>query len=346
MSRKRTPQEIETAVLKKCARRCALCFGLSHDVSEKRGQIAHLDQDPSNYSEDNLAYMCMDHHSLYDSKTSQHKNYTIREVKAMRGELHGAIARKEHAAQATHAPIQGTRLRTDETRFFAQIKALPETDLIKRIWRDRHWRIRICPTTFLDAQFRDLDDCQRFMRTRRVECPSSVPYPNMLPDADFIVDSSLQAIRYELDVGAENDPRNERCECWALFRSGQFVYNGVLPRHKELPTSIHYLEILRVISHVFEFSSRMSVEDVLSPEAVILISLRNVEGLSLFVPDRPATYCKSQSVDLCQQVSPEDLKARSPDLAREMVLQFYAVFGWKDPNPEEMSQEQRRFVRI
>lgn len=104
MNRKRTPQETETAVLTKCARRCALCYGLSHDLSEKLGQVAHVDQDSSNYSEDNLAFLCMEHHSLYDSKTSQHKNYTAHEVKAMRSALHDAISRNEHTASSVVKP--------------------------------------------------------------------------------------------------------------------------------------------------------------------------------------------------------------------------------------------------
>jgi hypothetical protein len=32
--------------------------------------------------------MCLDHHSLYDSKTKQHKNYTIHEVKDARSRLY------------------------------------------------------------------------------------------------------------------------------------------------------------------------------------------------------------------------------------------------------------------
>ena len=97
MNRKRTPPDIETAVLMKCARRCALCFFLDRDLSEKHGQIAHVDQDPLNFTEDNLAFLCVKHHSLYDSKTSQHKNYTADEVKKMRADLHDAIGRHEHA---------------------------------------------------------------------------------------------------------------------------------------------------------------------------------------------------------------------------------------------------------
>src|SRR5437016_5360849 len=90
--RRRVPSDTETAVLAKSARRCCLCFHLRHDFNEKLGQIAHLDHDPSNSSEDNLAFLCMEHHSLYDSRTSQHKNYTINEAKIGRDKLYAEVA--------------------------------------------------------------------------------------------------------------------------------------------------------------------------------------------------------------------------------------------------------------
>ena len=90
-TRKRTPGPTELSVLDKSRRRCALCFQLVGDLSEKRGQIAHLDGDPANVVEDNLAWLCLEHHSLYDSTTSQHKNYTMAEVKAARSRLYSFI---------------------------------------------------------------------------------------------------------------------------------------------------------------------------------------------------------------------------------------------------------------
>jgi hypothetical protein len=97
MDRKHTPSEIETAVLLKSARRCTLCFHLRQDLTEKNGQIAHLDQDPSNFAEDNLAFMCLEHHSIYDSKTSQHKNFTLAEVKEARSRLYAEIEKRRQA---------------------------------------------------------------------------------------------------------------------------------------------------------------------------------------------------------------------------------------------------------
>ncbi len=82
---------VETRVLTRSARRCCLCFHLKRDFAEKDGQIAHLDHNPANGAEDNLAFLCLSHHSLYDSRTSQHKNYTLLEVKEARKALHERV---------------------------------------------------------------------------------------------------------------------------------------------------------------------------------------------------------------------------------------------------------------
>lgn len=99
-ARKSTPAEIETIILARSARRCALCFHLDGDLTEKLGQIAHLDGDRSNSAEDNLAFMCLAHHSLFDSTTSQHKNYTVAEVKAARSKLYDYLANGKHLKSA------------------------------------------------------------------------------------------------------------------------------------------------------------------------------------------------------------------------------------------------------
>jgi len=60
-------------------------------VEVKTGQIAHLNGDRSNSSVDNLAFLCFVHHNQYDSRTSQSKNLTVREVKAYRTELYERV---------------------------------------------------------------------------------------------------------------------------------------------------------------------------------------------------------------------------------------------------------------
>ena len=81
MSRKAVSEKIQAGILCKCRRRCALCFGLDNDFSEKKGQIAHIDRDNTNNNEENLVFLCLDHHNLYDSKFKQTKKLTKKNLK-------------------------------------------------------------------------------------------------------------------------------------------------------------------------------------------------------------------------------------------------------------------------
>jgi hypothetical protein len=132
MNRKKTPAETETEVLLKSARRCALCFHLSRDLNEKTGQIAHVDKNPSNCEEDNLAFLCLEHHTLFDSKASQHKNYTPAEVRAARTRLQEAIARELHSPRTVAFFPNGQVVADD--RLFEQRRGLAETSVLQKIW--------------------------------------------------------------------------------------------------------------------------------------------------------------------------------------------------------------------
>lgn len=106
MSRKPLTSTTEAAVLLKSRRRCCICFGLNRDTSLKQGQIAHLDGNSANSTEDNLAFLCFDHHDEYDSTTRQSKNFTPIEVKQFRAELHTAI-QLAFGSEVTFGETQG-----------------------------------------------------------------------------------------------------------------------------------------------------------------------------------------------------------------------------------------------
>ena len=89
--RKRIPVETVAEWLVRSRRGCCLCYGLDGDLSEKEGQIAHLDGDRSNNDRDNLAFLCLRHHDRYDSRTSQSKGLTMGEVKRYRTELYELV---------------------------------------------------------------------------------------------------------------------------------------------------------------------------------------------------------------------------------------------------------------
>jgi hypothetical protein len=108
MARKRLPKDVETEVLVRSRRRCCICFGLDRNTALKSGQIAHLDGDRDNNRIDNLAFLCLDHHDEYDSRTSQRKGLTINEVKKYRDELTRTVSRaftqRVHFGEITTPP--------------------------------------------------------------------------------------------------------------------------------------------------------------------------------------------------------------------------------------------------
>lgn len=88
MARKAIPEATQASVLQKSRRRCCLCFGLKGEDEVRSGQLAHLDGDNENAAEDNLVFLCLDHHDEYDSAPRLSKGLREREVKNLRDELY------------------------------------------------------------------------------------------------------------------------------------------------------------------------------------------------------------------------------------------------------------------
>jgi len=113
LARKKIPDDIQKEVLVTSRRRCCICYGLNRDISIKKGQIAHLDGDNENYKFDNLAFLCFDHHDEYDGKTSQSKNFTIKEVKEYRAELYENVLTSIDTTKKTdYSEIKKSELKT------------------------------------------------------------------------------------------------------------------------------------------------------------------------------------------------------------------------------------------
>jgi hypothetical protein len=135
--RLKLPVDIETEVLIRSRRRCSLCYGLHGIFDEKIGQIAHIDQNRSNQSLTNLVWLCFEHHSIYDSTTSQHKNYQPTEIKCHRDQLYRAIA----TSSITGSESIGRYVATDAT---SNVIRLPD-----RVIVIFDWPLRCTPTLYI-----------------------------------------------------------------------------------------------------------------------------------------------------------------------------------------------------
>lgn len=129
MARKKVPENIQAEVLTQSARRCCLCYGVNHDYSEKAGQIEHLDNDSDNNKVGNLAWICLEHHDKYDSKTSQSKNYTFKEVIGYRDSLYKKVNKlREAAFSSSLEKVTNNKITTPEQDLKNDIR-----DLLERI---------------------------------------------------------------------------------------------------------------------------------------------------------------------------------------------------------------------
>ena len=88
VSRVKPPASVADRVLLSSRRRCCLCVYLENREEVCRGQIAHLNHNPSDNNFDNLVWLCFDHHDEYDTKTSQSRGFTEGEIKEYRKQLY------------------------------------------------------------------------------------------------------------------------------------------------------------------------------------------------------------------------------------------------------------------
>jgi len=111
MTRKSFPKTVETKVLVKSRRRCALCYGLDGDTTEKEGQLAHVDRDHSNITVENAAFLCLRHHARYDNRSKQAKGHTVDELKVYRDDLYEYFAAQSGAWPDSTATTSAVRNR-------------------------------------------------------------------------------------------------------------------------------------------------------------------------------------------------------------------------------------------
>jgi hypothetical protein len=90
--RRPLPKSIERDVLVASRRRCCLCVFLNDRDEVRKGQLAHLNGDPSDFRFENLVWLCLEHHDEYDGTTSQSKGLTVDEVREYRNRLYERYA--------------------------------------------------------------------------------------------------------------------------------------------------------------------------------------------------------------------------------------------------------------
>jgi hypothetical protein len=105
MARKPIPEATQTAIFLSSRRRCCLCFWLKGEDEVKKGQIAHLDGDNEDSSENNLVFLCLEHHDEYDSTPRLSKGLREKEVRRWRDELYKEMRYRFRSIKAKAAAL-------------------------------------------------------------------------------------------------------------------------------------------------------------------------------------------------------------------------------------------------
>lgn len=196
MVRKKIPDNIQKEVLVTSRRRCCICYGLNRDISIKKGQIAHLDGDNNNNKFDNLAFLCFDHHDEYDGKTSQSKNFTIKEVKEYRAELYKNVL---------------TSIDTTKKTDYNEIKKSELKTLIIEILEDNYGRInnlRLLSSktgvsrTELEKQLFELSE-QKIIRIDRPRGKLGKTFSLASLNENIVLDTFAEQLKKEEKINSE-----------------------------------------------------------------------------------------------------------------------------------------------
>jgi hypothetical protein len=161
--RRNPATSVETQVLTASQRKCCLCYYLAEVRTHRKGQIAHLNQDPSNSDFENLVWLCLEHHDEFDSQTSQSKGFTVQEVKTYRDRLYrelGSVPENENQIRKELKPIE---MLPDELRSVVK-QSNGQLDYLLTPWRVVAWQD---VSKFLFA-FKSSNRCDGICRIERL----------------------------------------------------------------------------------------------------------------------------------------------------------------------------------
>jgi hypothetical protein len=122
-----------------------------------------LNQDATNNDPDNLAFMCLEHHDWFDSKTSQSKGSSAAEARHYREELYEELLRRDEAGDAEEAqstvppPFQPIDAIDENLQLRWIIRTPPDRWVTRLDPFDRHSRVSV--KRILDGPFHAVADC-------------------------------------------------------------------------------------------------------------------------------------------------------------------------------------------
>jgi hypothetical protein len=240
-----------------------------------------------------------------------------------------------------HVPVpvfETAKAAADQQKYWEQRERLADTEVMTKIWGLPRWRLWSRPMEFRRARFQSLDHCDQFVASESVHSNArwkQYPWFNIPPEHGF------ESVAAEIDLVDQSVEHTER---WVLFQSGQFVHNMALDRLLPHGKRTHVLEILEVITALYEFTARMADRKIFTNHVGIAIELQGVAGRQLAWREEMNLdgWCQEDSIGIDTVYIAEGLRTGRRSLALDAALSIYAQFGWDKPPREELAAEQRQ----
>ena len=239
-------------------------------------------------------------------------------------------------------------------QFVEQLKALPETEILRRIRSMGHWRVLIRPAIFEKARFQSLRSCRAFVLSNAVNS-GGWQYP---PAHDERIIDGDDWIGSEIDFPPH-------LETWTLFRSAQFVFRFAFaeeyigteawPTHPQFfvpgqgKLYLNILRTLKIVSCMCEFAARKAEKGLLEPTALISIALHGIDGRELsYMTSKHKLegkyWGRNEDIEIQRTVSAEGFRTSASELAIDITLEIFRAFAWLNPPRALFEEEQKRIL--
>ena len=219
-----------------------------------------------------------------------------------------------------------------------------------------HWRVNFRPDEYDPELIPSPPECFRLVEQTSVRF-RGWPYPYL---------SNRQDERHVRANGVEAWTENEYAtEYWRFYQSGQFLHLFTLnennPRHQpqqrllrsmygsQTPGYVDFLGLLYTVTEIFEFATRLCLQELYRGSLEITIELKDIEGFRLWVPE-PARHVPYEWVShepelrWTRPFPVVELIANSADRALDAAIWFFERFGWESPSKDSLGRDQREML--
>jgi len=213
---------------------------------------------------------------------------------------------------------------------------------LEKIKSTGYWRVNIRPVLFEERRIESLERCWEIMELCNV----------LLRGWDYPAVSEKEKAFGDDYVQSGADFRG-MVELWKFYQSGQFIhYFSCLEDYgqEEIGTNSRWLGVISTlyrITEIYEFSSRLAVNDVFGNGVIVSIKLEGMKDRELFEPDRPWVWkdvSKFDKIVVESKLPTLKFIASVHDEAINKTMEIYSHFGLTNYPRILLSGEQQRLL--